>query len=62
MSEEPEIVLGLYVPPPPQPLLAPDQNEGWGRLREAFDQWRSRLEQRDADLILVYSTTWPSII
>ena len=62
MSEEPEIVLGLYVPPHPQPLLAPDHNEGWGRLREAFDQCRSRIEESDADLILVYSTTWPSII
>ena len=62
MSEEPEIVMGLYVPPHPHPLLAPNQNEGWGRLREAYDTCRQRIEESDADLILIYSTTWPSII
>ena len=62
MSEEPEIVMGLYVPPHPHPLLAPEQNEGWGRLREAYDTCRQRIEESDADLILIYSTTWPSII
>ena len=62
MSEEPEIVLGFYVPPNPHPLLAPEQNEGWGRLREAFDTCRQRIEETDADLMLIYSTVWPSIV
>ena len=53
MSEEPEIVMGLYVPPHPHPLLAPNQNEGWGRLREAYDTCRQRIEESDADLILI---------
>ncbi|MCS5526761.1 MAG: hypothetical protein NZ774_02760, partial [Candidatus Poseidoniales archaeon] len=39
-----------------------EQNEGWGQLRSAFDTARQRIEESDADLILVYSTTWPSII
>jgi 2-aminophenol/2-amino-5-chlorophenol 1,6-dioxygenase alpha subunit len=50
------------VPPQPHPLLVPEQNEGWGQLRSAFDTARQRIEESDADLILVYSTTWPSVI
>ena len=62
MAESPDIRLGLYVPPHPHPLLAPEQNEGWGRLRNAFDTCRQRIEESGADLIMIYSTTWPSII
>ena len=61
MSDSP-ICFGLYVPPQPHPLLAPEQNEGWGQLRAAFDTARKRIEESDADLILIYSTTWPSVI
>lgn len=50
------------MPPQPHPLLAPEQNEGWGQLRAAFDTARQRIEDSDADLIIVYSTTWPSVI
>ena len=62
MSDSPDIRLGLYVPPHPHPLLAPEQNDGWGRLRKAFDTCKERIEESGADLILIYSTTWPSII
>lgn len=61
MSDSP-ICFGLYVPPQPHPLLVPEQNEGWGQLRSAFDTARKRIEESDADLILIYSTTWPSVI
>ena len=61
MSEEP-VLFGLYVPPHPHPLLAPDQNKGWGELRAAYDECRKRIEESDADVIIVYSTTWPSIV
>lgn len=56
------MVFGLYVPPHPHPLLAPEENEGWGRLRAAYDACRKHIEESEADLILVYSTTWPSIV
>tara|TARA_Y100001978_G_scaffold203527_1_gene230681 strand:+ start:13874 stop:14800 length:927 start_codon:yes stop_codon:yes gene_type:complete len=56
------IQFGLYVPPHPHPLLAPDANPGYKRLREAYDQCKDRIEKSDADIIIVYSTTWPSII
>ena len=61
MSDEP-ILFGFYVPPHPQPLLSPEANEGYASLRAAFDTARERIERSNADLILVYSTTWPSII
>ncbi|MDA9696003.1 hypothetical protein N9U56_00685 [Euryarchaeota archaeon] len=56
------IQFGLYVPPHPHPLLSPGASEGYQRLRDAFDTCRKRIENSDADLIIVYSTTWPSII
>jgi 2-aminophenol/2-amino-5-chlorophenol 1,6-dioxygenase alpha subunit len=61
LSDEP-ILFGFYVPPHPQPLLSPEANEGYASIRAAFDTARERIEQSNADLILVYSTTWPSII
>ena len=62
MSEESPILFGLYVPPHPQPLLSPDANSGYANLRAAFETCRKRIEESDADLILVYSTTWPSVV
>ena len=56
-------ILGSYlVPVHPHPLLVPEQNEGWQRLRDAFDEAREQIAQSDADLLIIYSTTWPSII
>ena len=61
LSDDP-VLFGLYVPPHPHPLLAPDQNKGWGELRAAYDECRKRIEESEADVIIVYSTTWPSIV
>jgi 2-aminophenol/2-amino-5-chlorophenol 1,6-dioxygenase alpha subunit len=62
MSDEPEILFGIYCPPHPHPLLCPDANEGYGNLRSAFEECARRIEESGADIILVYSTTWPSIV
>jgi 2-aminomuconate deaminase len=56
------IVASFVVPVHPHTVLAPDQNPGWKKLREAFDQAAQTIRELDADLIVVYSTTWPSII
>jgi 2-aminophenol/2-amino-5-chlorophenol 1,6-dioxygenase alpha subunit len=61
VSEGP-VLFGVHVPPHPQPLLAHEQNDGWGRLRAAFEHCREQIELSGADILLVYSTTWPSII
>ncbi|MAK40382.1 MAG: hypothetical protein CL993_01470, partial [Euryarchaeota archaeon] len=62
MDEEPEILFGIYCPPHPQPLLSPDENSGYRKLRDSFELCKSRIEESGADIILVYSTTWPSIV
>jgi reactive intermediate/imine deaminase len=56
------IVKGILVPGIPHPLLAHEQNEGWGRLRAGFEEARREIEATEADLILIYSTMWPSVI
>ncbi len=62
MDEGPEILFGIYCPPHPQPLLSPDDNSGYRKLREGFELCKTRIEESGADIILVYSTTWPSIV
>ncbi|HJO42370.1 MAG TPA: hypothetical protein QF508_03080 [Candidatus Thalassarchaeaceae archaeon] len=52
----------MYCPPHPHPLLCPEANEGYGKLRSAYEECRKRIEESDADIMLVYSTTWSSII
>lgn len=55
-------VKGLIVPGLPHPLLAPERNEGWGRIRRAFEEAREEVQGCGADLLLIYSTLWPSIV
>jgi len=56
------IVASFVVPVHPHTVLAPDQNPGWRALRDAFDEAAQMIRDLEADLIIVYSTTWPSII
>jgi len=56
------VVKGLVVPGLPQPLLTPEANEGYARLRGAFERAREEILESGADVIIVYSTMWPSII
>jgi reactive intermediate/imine deaminase len=56
------IVKGLIVPGIPHPLLCPEANEGWGQLRQGFEQARQQIEESGAERLLIYSTMWPSVI
>ena len=56
------IVGSFVVPVHPHTVLAPDQNPGWRALRDAFDEAAQMIQDLEADLLIVYSTTWPSII
>lgn len=56
------IPFGLVVPGLPHPLLAPDDNPGWATIRGAFDGLRARIAASDADLLILYSTQWFSIL
>jgi 2-aminophenol/2-amino-5-chlorophenol 1,6-dioxygenase alpha subunit len=53
---------GLWVPGLPHPLLCPEKNAGWASIRAAFDRARETLSRWKPDLLLVYSTMWPSVI
>lgn len=56
------IPYGVLVPGLPHPLLCPEKNEGWGRIRQAFEAARAEIAEAGVDLLLVYSTMWTSII
>ena len=57
-----EIVESFVVPVHPHTVLAPEQNAGWNRLRQAYDEAAKIITDSGADLLIIYSTTWPSII
>ncbi len=59
---DPEIVLAAVVPGMPHPLLKPGANPGWQALRRAYETAAARIAASDADLLVLYSTGWPSVI
>ena len=56
------VIASYILPGLPQPLLTPEANPGYGRLRDAFEKVRAEIEQSDADVLILYSTMWPSVI
>lgn len=61
-SAEGRFIRGYVVPGMPHPLLAPERSPGWQKLRAAYERVRAELEASDADLLVLYSTQWPSVI
>ncbi len=61
-ESEPGIVSGLIVPGIPHPLLCPDASDGYRALADAFAEARQVIQDAGADLLIIYSTMWPSII
>ena len=56
-------MLKAYVlPGVPHTLLAADQNPGWLKVRQAMDRVRDEVQASGADLLILYSTYWPSVI
>lgn len=62
MATEPQLKKAYLLPGLPHILLAPNENPGWRKVRTAFDQVRSEIEALNPDLLILYSTYWPSII
>ncbi len=56
------VVKGVLVPGLPHPLLCPEANPGYARLRAAFEEARAEIAASGADTLVVYATMWPSII
>ncbi len=63
MSSKNSLILGGYILPGlPHPLLVPDANPSYRKLRSAFEQVRTEIENSGAELILIYSTMWSSVL
>ena len=62
VREERSGVRGYIVPGMPHPLLCPERNAGWASLRRAFQAVREEIERTEADLLVLYSTQWLSVI
>ncbi|HUP59888.1 MAG TPA: Rid family detoxifying hydrolase [Thermoanaerobaculia bacterium] len=56
------ITRAYIVPGQPHILLAPDKNAGWGKLKAAYEAVGREIARSGAELILVYSTQWFSVI
>ena len=52
----------FLVPGQPHPLLAPDRNAGWASLRRSYEAVGREIARSGAELMLVYSTQWFSVI
>src|SRR5438094_8927884 len=50
------------VPGQPHILLAPDRNAGWASLKASYEAVGREIERSGAELILLYSTQWFSVI
>lgn len=55
-------IKGFVLPGLPHLVLAPDKNPGWKKVRQAMDKVRAQIEQLKPDVIVMYSTYWPSVI
>ncbi|MBI4575381.1 MAG: hypothetical protein HY722_03860 [Planctomycetes bacterium] len=56
------VLAGCLCPGMPQLLLCPEANPGWGALRAACGRLRDEIRASGADLLVLYSTQWPSVI
>jgi 2-aminophenol/2-amino-5-chlorophenol 1,6-dioxygenase alpha subunit len=56
------ILKAYVVPGQPHVLLAPEKNAGWRKLNEAYQAVGREIEASGAELLLLYSTQWFSVI
>ena len=57
-----QVLAGFILPGLVQPLLTPKANPGYQKLRTAFETVKERIDQLNPDVILIYSTMWPSVL
>jgi 2-aminophenol/2-amino-5-chlorophenol 1,6-dioxygenase alpha subunit len=50
------------VPGQPHILLAPERNPGWASLKQSYEAIGREIERSGAELLLLYSTQWFSVI
>ncbi len=52
----------FVLPGMPQLWLCPEANPGWARLAAAFERVRENVEEINPDVVVIYSTSWPSVL
>ena len=57
-----KIVGGFVAPGKPHILLAPEKNPNWQSMHDSFAKAREDILALEPDLLLLYSSQWPSII
>lgn len=57
-----QVIKGYVLPGLPHLVLCPDANPGWKKIRQAMDRVREEIRALDADVLMIYSTYWPSVI
>src|SRR5688572_22815078 len=62
LNPQSSILRAYIVPGQPHPLLAPDKNAGWASLRKSYEAIGKEIAQSGAELMLIYSTQWFSVI
>jgi 2-aminophenol/2-amino-5-chlorophenol 1,6-dioxygenase subunit alpha len=62
LNPQSSILRAYLVPGQPHPLLAPDKNAGWASLRRSYEAIGNEIARSGAELMLVYSTQWFSVI
>jgi 2-aminophenol/2-amino-5-chlorophenol 1,6-dioxygenase alpha subunit len=62
LNPQSSILKSYIVPGQPHPLLAPDRNAGWASLRKNYEAVGREIAKSGAELLVVYSTQWFSVI
>jgi 2-aminophenol/2-amino-5-chlorophenol 1,6-dioxygenase alpha subunit len=57
-----QVLRGYIVPGMPQPLLCPDLNPAYASIRAHLETIRREIASSQAELLLLYSTQWLSVI
>lgn len=61
-AKEPGVLASFILPYMPHPLLVPEANPAYQRVRDAYAEVRKRIQDLKPDVLLLYSTRWPSVI
>ena len=56
------VIGGFIVPGKPHILLSPEKNKNWQSIHDSFTKAREAIQELKPDLLLLYSSQWPSII
>lgn len=61
-SDQGQVLRGYLMPNQSLPVLAPEANPGWASLAQNAARVRAEIEETEADLLVLFSTRWVSII